>query len=142
MKACNKVYSRIIFGLMMLCFCGVFFAQNTESATTTNNEKEISLRYSFTGTYVLVERSNWSKYINGKYVGLTSRESRGYLKSGEKTQKMFLQRNCEEKECREEAKLLLLQGRAPQSAAEDRGRQCVLFPETFLERGKRNHLRD
>ena len=41
MKACNKVYSRIIFGLMMLCFCGVFFAQNTESATTTNNEKEI-----------------------------------------------------------------------------------------------------
>lgn len=85
MKACNKVYSRMIFGLMMLCFCGVFFAQNTESATTTNNEKEISLRYSFTGTYVLVERSNWSKYINGKYVGLTSRESRGYLKSGEKT---------------------------------------------------------
>lgn len=64
------------------------------------------------------------------------------IKSGEKTQKMFLQRNCEEKECREEAKLLLLQGRAPQSAAEDRGRQCVLFPETFLERGKRNHLRD
>lgn len=85
MKACNKVYSRMIFGLMMLCFCGVFFAQNTESATTTNNEKEISLRYSFTGTYVLVERSNWSKYVNGKYVGLTSRESRGYLKSGEKT---------------------------------------------------------
>lgn len=85
MKAYNKVYSRMIFGLMMLCFCGVFFAEDIQNTKAVNTESEVSLRYSFTGTYVLVERSNWSKYINGKYVGLTSKESRGYLKSGEKT---------------------------------------------------------
>jgi len=37
------------------------------------------LRYSGAGTYYLVERSNWSKYIDGKYSGLTHRENRANL---------------------------------------------------------------
>ncbi|HNY15983.1 MAG TPA: OmpA family protein [Treponemataceae bacterium] len=36
----------------------------------------VSLRYSGSGTYYLVERSNWSKYENGAYIGLTHRETR------------------------------------------------------------------
>ncbi len=36
----------------------------------------ISLRYSLNASYYLVERSNWSKYENGKYIGLTHRETR------------------------------------------------------------------
>jgi outer membrane protein OmpA-like peptidoglycan-associated protein len=36
----------------------------------------VSLRYSGGGTYYLVERSNWSKYENGAYIGLTHRETR------------------------------------------------------------------
>ena len=36
----------------------------------------VSLRYAGSGTYYLVERSNWSKYENGAYIGLTHRETR------------------------------------------------------------------
>jgi outer membrane protein OmpA-like peptidoglycan-associated protein len=36
----------------------------------------VQLKYSVNSTYYLVERSNWSKYINGKYIGLTHRETR------------------------------------------------------------------
>jgi outer membrane protein OmpA-like peptidoglycan-associated protein len=36
----------------------------------------ISLSVSSGSTYYQVERSNWSKYVNGKYVGLTHRETR------------------------------------------------------------------
>ena len=35
-----------------------------------------SLSVSSGSTYYQVERSNWSKYVNGKYVGLTHRETR------------------------------------------------------------------
>jgi len=43
------------------------------------------LRYSGAGTYYLVERSNWSRYINGKYTGLTHRETRANLSSIQQT---------------------------------------------------------
>lgn len=36
----------------------------------------VSLRYAGSETYYLVERSNWSKYENGAYIGLTHRETR------------------------------------------------------------------
>jgi outer membrane protein OmpA-like peptidoglycan-associated protein len=48
---------------------GIFSAQAQSS-------DGISLRYSLNSSYYLVERSNWSKYENGKYVGLTHRETR------------------------------------------------------------------
>lgn len=39
----------------------------------------VQLANTFSGTYTLVERSNWSQYVNGRYIGLTSREARGYM---------------------------------------------------------------
>jgi len=42
-------------------------------------ESQTILRYSANNTYYLVERSNWSKYVNGKYTGLTHRETRARI---------------------------------------------------------------
>lgn len=47
--------------------------------TTPSTGGDVQLAYTFSGTYTLVERSNWSQYVNGRYVGLTSREARGYM---------------------------------------------------------------
>ena len=63
----------------------LFFAQNAGSTraasvvTSPSTGGTIQLTNTFDGTYTLVERSNWSQYVNGRYVGLTSREARGYL---------------------------------------------------------------
>ena len=63
----------------------LFFAQNAGSTKTTSvvtspsTGGNVQLTNTFDGTYTLVERSNWSQYVNGRYVGLTSREARGYL---------------------------------------------------------------
>lgn len=63
----------------------LFFAQNVGSTRTASVVTSpsiggsIQLTNTFSGTYTLVERSNWSQYVNGRYVGLTSREARGYL---------------------------------------------------------------
>ncbi|MBQ7366363.1 MAG: OmpA family protein [Spirochaetaceae bacterium] len=63
----------------------LFFAQNVGSARTSSvvtspsTGGTIQLANTFDGTYTLVERSNWSQYVNGRYIGLTSREARGYL---------------------------------------------------------------
>ncbi|MBO5124789.1 MAG: OmpA family protein [Spirochaetaceae bacterium] len=63
----------------------LFFAQNVGSARTSSvvtspsTGGTIQLTNTFDGTYTLVERSNWSQYVNGRYIGLTSREARGYL---------------------------------------------------------------
>ena len=63
----------------------LFFAQNAGSARTSSvvtspsTGGTIQLTNTFDGTYTLVERSNWSQYVNGRYIGLTSREARGYL---------------------------------------------------------------
>lgn len=59
----------IVLGLMMPCA----FAQNTGSS------QSVALKYSGTGGYSLVERTNLRRYVNGKYVGLTSREVRSFI---------------------------------------------------------------
>lgn len=62
-----------------------FFAQNDGTTRTTSvitspsTGGNVQLAYTFSGTYTLVERSNWSQYVNGRYIGLTSREARGYM---------------------------------------------------------------
>ena len=43
------------------------------------SDSSITLRYKDNSTYYLVERSNWSHYVNGKYIGLTHRENRASL---------------------------------------------------------------
>jgi outer membrane protein OmpA-like peptidoglycan-associated protein len=50
------------------CMLGAQSGQNPAEA--------VSLSVSSRSTYYQVERSNWSKYVNGKYVGLTHRETR------------------------------------------------------------------
>ena len=42
-------------------------------------EEPVLLRRA-SGTYSIVERSDWSRYVNGKYTGLTHREVHGFLK--------------------------------------------------------------
>ncbi len=71
-------------------FLGVFvlYAQNSEVARVSSGSMvatspsvggTVQLAHTFSGTYTLVERSNWSQYVNGRYIGLTSREARGYM---------------------------------------------------------------
>lgn len=71
-------------------FLGVFVlcAQNSEVARVSSGSMvatspsvggTVQLAHTFSGTYTLVERSNWSQYVNGRYIGLTSREARGYM---------------------------------------------------------------
>lgn len=63
----------------------LFLAQNAGSSrtasvvTSPSTGGNVQLTNTFDGTYTLVERSNWSQYVNGRYIGLTSREARGYL---------------------------------------------------------------
>lgn len=65
----------IVISLMGLCAV----AQNTQAAAQANKAQTVSLRYSGTGGYSLVERTNLRRYVNGKYVGLTSREVRSFI---------------------------------------------------------------
>lgn len=59
--------------LMILPF--VFFSALTELSA----QEEIVMSYSGTGGYTLVERTNLRRYVNGRYVGLTSREIRSFI---------------------------------------------------------------
>ncbi|ULQ60199.1 OmpA family protein [Brucepastera parasyntrophica] len=64
-----------LFFLFGCCFLiSAVFPQSTDIP-------EVSLSYSFNGNYTLVERSNWSKYQNGKYIGLTHNETRARVKA-------------------------------------------------------------
>ncbi|MBQ4330666.1 MAG: OmpA family protein [Spirochaetaceae bacterium] len=82
----DYVLIRVAF-VILISSLGVplFFAQNAGSTKTTSVVTSpstggyVQLTNTFDGTYTLVERSNWSQYVNGRYVGLTSREARGYL---------------------------------------------------------------
>lgn len=61
----------------VFCFLFTFvqlFSQNLETPNSS-----VQLIHDFSGSYTLVERSDWSQYVNGKYIGLTSREAHGYL---------------------------------------------------------------
>ncbi len=65
-----------LFSVMITFFCLVVLAANLFSQQYNQN---VELKHNFSGEYTLVERSDWSQYVNGKYIGLTSREARGYL---------------------------------------------------------------
>lgn len=49
----------------------------------------VSLQYKGDGGYSLVERTNLRRYVNGKYVGLTSREVRSFVSPSEPPLKRF-----------------------------------------------------
>lgn len=77
------VFKRIAFVLLVSSLgASIIFAQNSSGnsvVTTPSMGGSIQLAHSFSGTYTLVERSNWSQYINGRYIGLTSREVHGFM---------------------------------------------------------------
>lgn len=64
-----------------LSFVMAFFLLAVSAADLFSQQtsQNVELRHKFSGEYTLVERSDWSQYVNGKYIGLTSREARGYL---------------------------------------------------------------
>ncbi len=70
MRHKSKWYTPFIFVFTLFMALPVI----SETAST-----ETTLRYRGGNTYYLVERSNWSKYIDGKYIGLTHRENRASL---------------------------------------------------------------
>lgn len=51
----------------------------TAAAFAQTPARPVALRYGGTGGYSLVERTNLRRYVNGKYVGLTSREVRSFI---------------------------------------------------------------
>ena len=77
------VFKRIAFVLLVSSLgASIIFSQNSSGnsvVTTPSTGGSIQLAHSFSGTYTLVERSNWSQYINGRYIGLTSREVHGFM---------------------------------------------------------------
>ena len=77
------VFKRIAFVLLVSSLgASIIYAQNSSGnsvVTTPSTGGSIQLAHSFSGTYTLVERSNWSQYINGRYIGLTSREVHGFM---------------------------------------------------------------
>ena len=77
------VFKRIAFVLLVSSLgASIIFAQNSSGnsvVTTPSTGGSVQLAHSFSGTYTLVERSNWSQYVNGRYIGLTSREVHGFM---------------------------------------------------------------
>lgn len=68
--------TRIVIGLAMMCALQTATAQTNSAAHASQT---VALRYSGKGGYSLVERTNLRRYVNGKYVGLTSREVRSFI---------------------------------------------------------------
>ncbi len=71
---------RIFFAVSVFLICVSVFSQGHQLSNVPLPEiKSVSLTYSGSGGYTLVERSNLRRYINGKYSGLTSREVRSFI---------------------------------------------------------------
>ena len=77
------VFKRVAFVLLVSSLgAPIIFAQNSSGnsvVTTPSTGGSVQLAHSFSGNYTLVERSNWSQYVNGRYIGLTSREVHGFM---------------------------------------------------------------
>lgn len=73
MKGFRFFVTRIVLGVFVCLYGAVAFAQAGGSA------QAVSLKYKGSGGYSLVERTNLRRYVNGKYVGLTSREVRSFI---------------------------------------------------------------
>ncbi|MBQ7159012.1 MAG: OmpA family protein [Treponema sp.] len=68
-----KGFRLFVTGIVLSAAAAVCFAQ------TAGSTQSVALKYSGTGGYSLVERTNLRRYVNGKYVGLTSREVRSFI---------------------------------------------------------------
>lgn len=59
--------------------CSVLCQKVSGQTVSSGAADSVSLKYTGTGGYSLVERTNLRRYVNGKYVGLTSREVRSFV---------------------------------------------------------------
>jgi outer membrane protein OmpA-like peptidoglycan-associated protein len=62
----------------LTCLLGlvVIVGAHLSADTGTTAQNSVELKFSSSTAYYLVERSNWTKYVNGTYTGLTHRETR------------------------------------------------------------------
>lgn len=60
--------------LLIVILATLCAPMSADSGTVSQNQ--VALKFSSSSTYYLVERSNWTKYVNGSYKGLTHRETR------------------------------------------------------------------
>lgn len=84
--------------LRMMIFLGVIWgifvfltplnAQVAAQLPAQNAAQSVALSYSGNGGYTLVERTNLRRYVNGKYIGLTSREVRSFISPSAKPAKL------------------------------------------------------
>ncbi|MDR2808809.1 MAG: OmpA family protein [Spirochaetaceae bacterium] len=63
----------------MFQFISMIFCLALAAVQLGAQEEPALLRRASTGSYSIVERSDWSRYVNGKYTGLTHREVHGFL---------------------------------------------------------------
>ncbi len=68
-----------------MIFGAVLFA----AAVCEADAQEVKILYSGSRGYSLVERTNLRRYVNGKYVGLTSREVRSFISPSEPPSRKF-----------------------------------------------------
>ena len=68
-----KGFRFFVTGIVLGAITVFAFAQNSPVNQT------VALKYRGMGGYSLVERTNLRRYVNGKYVGLTSREVRSFI---------------------------------------------------------------
>lgn len=64
---------------LTLCFLFAGTLLMLSAQTSPDSTQAVVLSASSGSTYYQVERSNWSKYVNGKYVGLAHRETRANI---------------------------------------------------------------
>lgn len=68
--------------IFLAVICGIFvFLAPLEA-------QPVALSYSGSNGYTLVERTNLRRYVNGKYIGLTSREVRSFISPAAKPEKL------------------------------------------------------
>ncbi len=67
----------LLFSAIVLISSGLLSAQGQSSPSFFKPENH----------YIVTERSNWSKYMNGTYTGLTHRETRAIYREKERTEK-------------------------------------------------------
>ncbi len=83
-----KIYKSFFTGTFFIATVLILFQNLPSYPQNANPSNEpVKLEYGFNGKYSYTERTNLSKYINGKYTGLTHRETKANMKySGENSE--------------------------------------------------------
>jgi outer membrane protein OmpA-like peptidoglycan-associated protein len=71
--------TRIVFKFSLLFYCIVFFVFSANAIFAQSDVAPVSLALDQTGPYRVIDKSNWSRYDNGKYIGHVYREVRASI---------------------------------------------------------------